>query len=101
MNDENLSTNLDAITDDQLDTVSGGSLWGKVKHVAGAVGHSAQVVATDAVNGAKYGATAGGLIGAAAGPEAIPAGGAVGGVLGSAAGLGYGLGHEIGKAIKK
>jgi len=108
MNAAILTTNFDAITLDQLDTISGGSVWGSIKHVAGAVGHSAKVAVSDMVNGAGVGAAGGAIVGAVAGSPATPAGmaagagvgSAIGGAAGGVFGLGYGIGHEIGTHLK-
>jgi hypothetical protein len=100
MNTSNLAMNVDAVTLDQLDTVSGGSFWSGVVHIAHNVAHSAKVAAQDMVNGAGVGGAGGAIWGSLAGPEGTAAGAAAGGVGGGIVGLSYGIAHEIGKYVK-
>lgn len=100
MNTSNLAMNVDAITLDQLDTISGGSFWSGVVHIAHNVASSAKVVAQDMVSGAGVGAAGGAIVGSFVGPEGTAAGAATGGVGGGIVGLSYGVAHEIGKYIK-
>lgn len=99
MNTSTLAENFDALTLDQLDTVSGGSFWSGVVHIAHNVASGVKVAAQDMVNGAAVGGAGGAIIGGLAGPEGIPAGAAVGGAGGGIVGLGYGVAHEIGKYV--
>jgi hypothetical protein len=100
MNTSNVSVPCDALTLDQLDTVSGGSFWSGVVHIAHNVAHSAKVVAQDMVNGASVGGAGGAIVGAPGGPEGIAAGATLGGAGGGIVGLGYGVAHELGRYLK-
>jgi hypothetical protein len=100
MNTSILAMNFDALTLDQLDTVSGGSFWSGVVHIAHNVVNSAKVVAQDMVSGAAVGGAGGAAVGALGGPGGIAGAGAVGGAGGAIVGASYGIAHEISKYVK-